>query len=124
MTRFGVTGLCRAYDAAMPEARPAQTTDIPSWDLDGAISIAWHADGYESIRVHARWRRRDELEAFARGVADVALMERTLSDLRNGLRRAFPGAFDLDLARDARGGPAVVVRFHPPKGEPNPDPYE
>ncbi len=90
-------------------------------EIDGGVTIAWSADGYEAIQVHARWRPRTDLDAFARGVADVALMNRDLGDLRTGLRRAFPGAFDLETVRDADLGPRVIVRFHPPKGEPRPD---
>ena len=89
---------------------------------DGSVHIAWMADGFESIAVQARFRPRAELDALARAVADVALLERTLPDLRSALRRAYPGAFDL-IVRDAVGDPwQVVVTFHPPKGEPNPDP--
>jgi hypothetical protein len=90
---------------------------------DGSIRIAWHADGYEAILVRARFRPAEELEAYARGVADVALLERTLPDLREALRKRYPGAFDLltDEPLDAPG--RVIVRFHPPRGEPNPDPW-
>jgi hypothetical protein len=89
---------------------------------DGSVLIAWHADGFEAIRVRARFRPREELEAFARGVADAALLERSLGDLRAALRRAYPGAFDL-IAREPSSGPRhVVITFHPPKGAPNPDP--
>jgi hypothetical protein len=94
------------------------TPDIAPW-----ISIAWTADGFDTIQVHARWRPREELEAFARDVADLALFNRSLGDLRTALRRAFPGAFDLEVIRQGAAGAHVVVRFHPPKGEPNPDPY-
>ncbi|CAN5618447.1 hypothetical protein BH23CHL8_BH23CHL8_15690 [soil metagenome] len=90
---------------------------------DGSHSIAWRADGYESIVVRARFRPAAELEAFARGVADVALLERTLPDLRSALRRAFPGAFDLVTRESAAAPWQVVVTFHPPRGEPNPDPW-
>lgn len=91
-------------------------------ERDGTISIAWHADGFEAIVVRARFRGREELEAYARGVADVALLERTLADLRRGLWAAYPGAFDL-VTRERQGaGHQVVVSFHPPRGKPNPDP--
>jgi hypothetical protein len=96
--------------------------DLIRPDIDGAVTIAWSADGFDAIQVHARWRPRSDLDAFARGVADVALLNRDLHDLRTGLRRAFPGAFDLETMRDGEHGRHVVVRFHPPKGEPNPDP--
>jgi hypothetical protein len=89
---------------------------------DGGIRIAWHADGYEAIDVYARWRPREELAAFASGVADAALFDRSVADLRSALRRIYPGEFDLVLEPHDRTGPRVVVRFHPPKGEPNPEP--
>ena len=89
---------------------------------DGGIRIAWLADGYEAIDVYARWRPPEELVAFASRVADAALFDRSVADLRSALRRAFPGEFDMVLEPHSRIGPRVVVRFHPPKGEPNPDP--
>jgi hypothetical protein len=90
---------------------------------DGSIRIAWQADGFEAIFVRARFRPARELDAFARTVADVALLERTLPDLRTALRKHFPGAFDMvtDEPRSAPG--RVIVSFHPPRGEPNPDPW-
>ena len=89
---------------------------------DGSIAIAWHADGYEVVLVRARHRPAAELEAFARGVADEALLERTLADLRVALRRRYPGAFDLHTQEPAGGTWRVIVTFHPPRREPNPDP--
>jgi hypothetical protein len=89
---------------------------------DGTIAIAWQADGYDSIVVRARFRPAGELEAFARGVADVALLERSLPELRAALRRRFPGAFDLHTLEPVSGPWRVVVSFHPPRREPNPDP--
>jgi hypothetical protein len=89
---------------------------------DGTIAIAWQADGFESIVVRARFRPTAELEGFARGVADVALLERSLPALRVELRRRFPGAFDLHTVEPVGGPKRVVVSFHPPRGEPNPDP--
>ena len=90
---------------------------------DGSVRIAWQADGYEAIFVRARFRPAPERDAFAVGVADLALLERTLSDLRTALRKQYPGAFDLitDEPLDAPG--RVIVSFHPPRGEPNPDPW-
>lgn len=89
---------------------------------DGSILISWQADGFSSIVVRARFRSGPELDAFARSVADVAILERTLPDLRRALRAAYPGAFDLG----SRGTPdeprQVLISFHPPRGEPNPDP--
>jgi hypothetical protein len=90
---------------------------------DGSIKIAWQADGFEAIFVRARFRPPTELDSFATGVADVALLERTLPDLRTALRKRYPGEFDLltdePLSRPGR----VIVSFHPPRGEPNPDPW-
>jgi len=90
---------------------------------DGSIRIAWHADGFEAIFVRARFRPAPELDDLAKGVADLALLERTLSDLRTALRNRHPGEFDLvtDEPIDALG--RVIVSFHPPPGEPNPDPW-
>lgn len=88
---------------------------------DGSVRIAWDADGYEAIHVLARFRQRDELEAYARRVADAALFERTLPDLRSALRTAFPGEFDLSTRTPADGPNRVVVSFHPPRREGRPD---
>lgn len=89
---------------------------------DGSVRIAWQVDGFEAILVRARFRPRGELEAFAIGVADIALLERTLPELRSALRTRYPGAFDL-LTEEPRSAPGrVIVSFHPPPGEPNPDP--
>jgi hypothetical protein len=89
---------------------------------DGSVRIAWQADGFEAIHVLARFRERSELEAFARGVADAALFERTVADLRVALRKAFPGAFDLTTREPASGTARVVIQFHPPRREGRPDP--
>ncbi len=62
---------------------------------DGSIRIAWQADGFEAIVVRARFRPAHDLDGFAKTVADVALLERTLPDLRNALRKRYPGGFDL-----------------------------
>lgn len=90
---------------------------------DGSIRIAWQADGYEAILVRARFRPADELDHFAKGVADVALLERTLSDLRTALRARYPGEFDLITDEPVSAPGHVIVTFHPPRGEPNPDPW-
>jgi hypothetical protein len=90
---------------------------------DGSIRIAWQADGYDAILVRARFRPPEQRDHFARGVADLALLERSLPDLRAALRRHFPGAFDL-LTQEPVSGPwQVIVSFHPPPGEPRPDPW-
>ena len=52
---------------------------------DGSIRIAWQADGYEAIYVRARFRPAHDLVGFGRTVADVALLERSLPDLRPAL---------------------------------------
>ena len=92
-------------------------------ESDGSIRIAWQADGYEAIHVRARFRSRDELADFARGIADEALFDRTLAGLRVALRARYPGAFDL-LTHEPQGRPwSVDVVFHPPPGTPRPDPW-
>ncbi len=90
---------------------------------DGSIRIAWQADGFEAIFVRARFRPRVELDEFARSVADVALLERTLHDLRTALRQRYPGAFDLITDEPVSAPWRVIISFHPPRGEPNPDPW-
>ena len=90
---------------------------------DGSIRIAWQADGFEAIYVRARFRPGDELESFAMGVADLALLERTLPDLRTALRKRYPGAFDLVTDEPVARPGRVIVSFHPPRGEPKPDPW-
>ena len=90
---------------------------------DGSIRIAWQADGFEAIFVRARFRPARELEVFATEVADLALLERTLADLRTALRKQYPGAFDLLTDEPLSAPSRVIVSFHPPRGEPNPDPW-
>ncbi len=92
-------------------------------EADGSIRIAWDADGYQAILVRARFRPREELAEFARGIADEALFDRTLSGLRVALRKRYPGAFDL-FTHEPQGRPwSVIVVFHPPQGTPRPDPW-
>ncbi len=90
---------------------------------DGSIRIAWQADGFEAIFVRARFRPAPELDAYARTVADVALLERTLHDLRTALRTHYPGEFDLVTDEPVSQPGRVIISFHPPRGEPNPDPW-
>jgi hypothetical protein len=90
---------------------------------DGSIRIAWQADGFEAIFVRARFRPASELDGFARDVADVALLERSLPDLRTALRKRFPGEFDLVTEQPVTTPGSVIISFHPPPGEPNPDPW-
>ena len=66
-------------------------------ERDGSIRIAWHADGFEAIHVRARFRTPEELAAWARGIADEALLERTVRGLQARLRERYPGAFDLTI---------------------------
>jgi len=90
---------------------------------DGTIRIAWHADGFEAIVVRARFRPSSEVEGFAKDVADLALLERTLPDLRSALRKRFPGRFELITDEPVSEPGRVIISFHPPPGEPNPDPW-
>jgi hypothetical protein len=90
---------------------------------DGSIRIAWQADGFEAVVVRGRFRPRAELDAFARAVADTALLERRVADLAAALRAAFPGAFDLRTDQPIGGPWQVVITLHPPPGTPNPDPW-
>jgi hypothetical protein len=90
---------------------------------DGSIRIAWQADGYEAIFVRARFRPAPDLDELARTVADVALLERTLHDLRSALRKHYPGQFDLVTDEPVSQAGRVIISFHPPPGQPNPDPW-
>ncbi len=90
-------------------------------ESDGTIRIGWDADGYEAIHVRARFRSREELAEYARGIADEALFDRTFAGLRVALRAKYPGAFDL-VTKQPVGRPwTVIVDFHPPRGTPRPD---
>lgn len=88
---------------------------------DGSVRIAWEADGCEAIHVLARFREQEELEEWARGVADLALFERTTTGLRRALVAAWPGAFSFSVRRAAQGPGRVVVSFHPPQRAGRPD---
>ncbi len=93
-------------------------------EFDGSVRIAWTADGYAAIFVRAPRRGPAELAAFARTVADAALLERTVADLRAALQRAHPGAFELRAHRRVPEGdePHLVITLDPPRREPNADP--
>ena len=93
-------------------------------EMDGSVRIAWSADGYESIRVYAPRRPPEELASFASRVADVALLNRTVQTLRTAMRAELGATFDLQAGRERgdRYESDLLVRFHPPRGEPNPDP--
>ena len=80
---------------------------------DGSIRIAWQADGFEAIFVRARFRPAPELDDYARTVADVALLERTLPDLRTALRKHYPGEFDL-VTDEPVSRPGRVIDQLPP----------
>jgi hypothetical protein len=89
-------------------------------ELDGSIRIAWSAEGHDMIRVYAPRRPPEELAAFARRVADHALVNRSVRELRVVLRSEFDATFDIDSRRARVGDPPfVLVRLHPPPGIPN-----
>ena len=88
---------------------------------DGSVRIAWLADGYEAIHVYARFWPPGEVQRRAQGVADVALINRTLHDLRRGLRQRFGGGFTLQAPDEDAPDRRVAIFFDPPVGEPNPD---
>ena len=92
-------------------------------EMDGSVRIDWAGDDRDLIRVYAPWRPENELTSFARRVADLALVNRTVPELTAALRAEFDGTFDLDTREpEADGGEgAVVVSLHPPVGTPNPD---
>jgi len=88
------------------------------------VRIAWHAEGYVAIHVYARFWPAAELRRFASSVADAALTNRSVADLRVALRRAFPGALEVEAPDADAPDRRVAVRFNPPPGTPNPDPYD
>ena len=91
---------------------------------DGSLRIAWHAEGYVAIHVYARFWPAVDLRRFAGAVADVALTNRSLADLRRGLRTEFGGAFEMEAPDADAPDRRVAIRFHPPPGTPNPDPVD
>lgn len=88
---------------------------------DGSVRIAWNAEGFEAIHVYARFWPLDELQRRAQGVADVALTNRTIHDLRRGLRQRFGGSFSLQAPDEDAPDKRVAVFFDPPAGQPKPD---
>ncbi len=88
---------------------------------DGSVRIAWQAEGYVAIHVYARFWPATQVGDFASGVADVALTNRTVHDLRRGLRQRFGGTFDVEAPDQDAPDRRVVISFHPPRGEPSPD---
>lgn len=85
------------------------------------MRIAWLADGYVAVHVYARFWPAAELGRFASGVADAALTNRSLADLRRALRDRFGGQFEMEAPDADAPDRRVAVRFHPPPGRPNPD---
>jgi hypothetical protein len=90
-------------------------------EQDGSIRIAWNAEGFEAIHVYARFWPNEELTRRAQAVADVALTNRTVHDLRRGLRNQFGGDFELQAPDEDAPDRRVAVFFVPPIGVPNPD---
>jgi hypothetical protein len=90
-------------------------------EADGSIRIAWNAEGFEAIHVYARFWSADELSRRAQGVADIALTNRSVHDLRRGLRQRFGGGFQIQAPDEDAPDRRVAVFFDPPRGEPNPD---
>ena len=91
-------------------------------EADGSVRIAWEADGFEAIHVLARFRERAELEEWARGIADLALFERTYPALRSAIVRTWPGLCTVSTRRTPGSRPRVHVAFLPPRGEGRPEP--
>jgi hypothetical protein len=90
-------------------------------EQDGSVRIAWNAEGFEAIHVYARFWPNDEVQRRAHDVADVALTNRTVHDLRRGLRALFGGGFTLRAPDQAAPDRRVAIFFDPPAGNPNPD---
>ena len=89
---------------------------------DGSIRIYWQADDYVAIHVYARFWPAATLSDYAAGVADIALTNRTVGDLRQALRARYPGEFDIEAPDADAPDRRVRINFHPPRGEPNPEP--
>jgi hypothetical protein len=92
-------------------------------EQDGSVRIAWQAEGFEAIHVYARFWPSDEVQRRAQVVADVALTNRTVHDLRRGLRERLGGTFSFQAPDEDAPDRRVAVFFDPPRGTPNPDPY-
>jgi len=107
--------------ASLPPALASCQTSRMSLQSDGSLRIAWLTDGYEAIHVQARFWPPDHLHRLAQDVADVALTNRTLHDLRRGLRQRFEGSFDMEAPDQDAPDRRVLISFHPPRGRPNPD---
>lgn len=85
------------------------------------MRIAWAAEGFEAIHVYARFWPADEVQRRAAVVADVALTNRTVHDLRRGLRARIGGGFELQAPDEDAPDRRVAIFFDPPAGPPNPD---
>ena len=85
------------------------------------MRIAWQAEGFVAIHVYARFWPSTEVARRASGVADVALTNRTVHDLRRGLRQHFGSGFTMQAPDEDAPDRRVAVFFDPPVGEPNPD---
>lgn len=85
------------------------------------MRIAWQAEGYDAIHVYARFWPNAALGEYARGVADIALTNRSVAELRRSLRARYPGQFDFEAPDADAPDQRVRISFHPPRGEPNPD---
>lgn len=112
----------------MPEPRhsrqPAHSYGArQNWHVedDGSVRIHWQAEGFVAIHVYARFWPSSEVARRASGVADVALTNRTVHDLRRGLRQHFGGGFTLQAPDEDAPDRRVAVFFDPPVGQPNPD---
>jgi hypothetical protein len=90
-------------------------------ESDGSVRIAWNADGFEAIHVYARFWPSTVTAERAQAVADVALTNRTVADLRRGLRARFGGEFQLQAPDEDAPDRRVAIFFDPPRGTPNPD---
>jgi hypothetical protein len=90
-------------------------------ESDGSVRIAWNAEGFEAIHVYARFWPSSVVAERAQDVADVALTNRTVHDLRRGLRARFGGEFQLQAPDEDAPDRRVAIFFDPPRGEPNPD---
>ena len=90
-------------------------------ERDGSVRIDWHTDGFEAIHVYARFWPSGEVQRRASVVADVALTNRTVHDLRRNLRVEFGGEFQLQAPDEDAPDRRVAIFFDPPRGQPNPD---
>jgi len=85
------------------------------------VRIYWQVEGFDAIHVYARFWPSEEVQRRASAVADVALTNRTVHDLRRGLRQRFGGTFSLQAPDEDAPDRRVAVFFDPPAGVPNPD---